>query len=127
MRKLMAVVLVAASTAGIVPVSVSAGAELLAGMPGEERFEASMNQLLEDANTRVVSEMVSDPTTADLVEDTNISSQKEAPREAISIDNIRGVPGDQKFETEFAGWLKQVDEQLKDELSKDPTGVGRTR
>ena len=127
MRTLMALVLVAAPTAGMVLVSMSAGAKMLAGMPGEERFEASLNQLLEDANTQVVSGMLSDPTMAGLVEDTNISSQEEAPREAVSIDTIRGVPGDPKFETEFAVWLKQVDEQLKYELSTDPTGAGRAR
>jgi hypothetical protein len=38
-----------------------------------------------------------------------------------------GVPGDEKFETELAAWLKQADEQLKDELSQDPTGAVRTR
>jgi acyl-CoA synthetase (AMP-forming)/AMP-acid ligase II len=114
MRTPMAVVLVAAFTAGMVLVPMSAEAGMPAGMPGEERFEAWLSQLLEDANAQVQSELLKDPTTADLVTEANARSQEEAPR-------------DEKFETELAASLKQADEQLKDELSRDPTGAGRTR
>jgi hypothetical protein len=120
---MMTMVLVAAVTAGMVLVPTSSGA----GMTGDERFEASLRQLVEEANTQVVSQLENDPTTANVFAGTNSGSEEAAPREAISVGTISGVPGDPKFEAEFATWLRQADEQLKNELSNDPTGVGRVR
>lgn len=97
------------------------------GAPGEEAFEASLDQLLEDENTQVQSEVLNDPTTADLLAEANAVSPKEVPREVVTIDKIGGVPGDEKFETELAAWLEQEIELQKYEVSQDTTGVGRTR
>jgi len=54
-------------------------------------------------------------------------SPKEVPREVVTIDKIRGVPGDEKFETELAAWLEQENELQKYGVSRDTTGMGRTR
>jgi hypothetical protein len=48
-------------------------------------------------------------------------------RERVTIDKIRGVPGDKKFETELAAWFEQENGLQKYEVSRDTTGVGRTR
>jgi acyl-CoA synthetase (AMP-forming)/AMP-acid ligase II len=127
MKTPMAVALAAAFTAGMVLVPMSAEARMPPGAPGEEAFEASLDQLLEDENTQVQSEVLNDPTTADLLAEANAVSPKEVPREVVTIDKIRGVPGDEKFETELTAWLEQEIELQKYELSRDTTGVGRTR
>ena len=127
MATLMATVLVAAFAAGMVLAPTSSRAEGAPGRTGDERFEASLQQLVEEANTQVISQLDKDPTAAQLITEPNPASQEGAPREAISVGTISGVPGDPKFEAEFATWLRQVDEQLKDELSNDPTGIKRVR
>jgi hypothetical protein len=104
---------------------MSSRAEGAPGMTGDERFEASLQQLVEEANTQVISQLEKDSTAAKLITEPNPASQEAAPREAISVGTISGVPGDPKFEAEFATWLRQVDEVLKDELSNDPTGFNR--
>jgi hypothetical protein len=125
MATLMATVLVAAFAAGMVLAPMSSRAEGAPGMTGDERFETSLQQLVEEANTQVISQLEKDSTAAKLITEPNPASQEAAPREAISVGTISGVPGDPKFEAEFATWLRQVDEVLKDELSNDPTGFNR--
>src|SRR5260370_42036119 len=120
MRTPMAVVLVAAFTAGMVLVPMSAEAGIPAGKAGEERFESWVSQQLEDANAQVQRDLLNDPTTADLITAANARSQEEAPREAVLIDKIRGVFGDGELENPLAAWLKQPDEQLQDDLSRHP-------
>src|SRR5262249_52522045 len=120
-------VLVAAFAAGMVLAPRPSGAEGASGMTGDERFEASLQQSVEEANIQVVSQLEKDPAAAKLITEPSPTSQEAAPREAISVGTISGVPGDPKFEAEFAAWLRQADEVLKGELSNDPTGFKRVR
>ena len=123
----IAIGLAAAFAAGIALAPIPAETRMPGGMPGEQEFEAFLSQQLDQANAQVQSELSKDPTTADLVSEANAVSQETAPRATVSIDKVSGVLGDEKFETDLAGWLKQADELVKDELSRDPTGMGRTR
>jgi hypothetical protein len=127
MRTPMAVVLASAFVVGTVFVPASSGVAIAAGMTGDESFEASLQRLIADANTQAVNQLEKDPAMAGLGAATSAGSQEAPPGELMSIDSIRGVPGDPQFETKFAAWLRQVDEQLKEELADDPTGVGRAR
>jgi hypothetical protein len=125
MATLTATALVATFAAGLVLASTASRAEGTPGMTGDERFEASLQQSLDEANTQVVSQLEKDPAAARLTTEPNPVAQEATPPEAISVGTISGVPGDPKFEAEFAAWLRQVDEGLKDELSNDPTGLNR--
>lgn len=118
---------VVAFAAGVVLAPTASRGEGAPGMAGDERFEAALQQSLDEANTQVVSQLEKDPAAARLTTEPNPVAQEAAPGEAISVGTISGVPGDPKFEAEFAAWLRQLDEVLKDELSNDPTGFNRIR
>ena len=128
MKTLMAGAFAATFFTGASFVPMPVGAMTPTEMPGGDAFEAKLSQQLEDADAEVESRLRNDPTLAGAATTADTASQEPTAREAITIaKKVEGVPGDEKFEAAFAAWLQQGDEALKDQLSRDPTGLGKMR
>jgi hypothetical protein len=124
MKTLMVGAFASALVAGLIigPMAVNAATPI--DMPGGDAFETKLDKQLEDANAEIQKELQNDPTLADL----NATPAPEpAPREELTIGDTRGVPGDEKFEAAFNAWLERQNEELNEELSRDPTGAGKMR
>ena len=128
MKALMAGAFAATFAAGASLVAMPVGAMTPIEMPGGDAFEAKLSQQVEDANAEAESRLRNDPTLAGMDTTAETAAPEPAVREAITIDKkVEGVPGDETFEAAFAAWLRQGDEALKDQLSRDPTGLGKMR
>jgi hypothetical protein len=113
-----------ALVAGLLTGPIAANAVTPIDMPGGDAFETRLDKQLEDANAEIQRELRNDPTLADL----NAAPAPEpAPREELTIGDIQGVPGDEKFEAALNAWLERQNDELNDELSRDPSGAGKGR